>query len=234
MREITYEELKSTRKYVECKAIELMRSAEKNHAVVGVPYQNYRLYQVGDRLFYSVQTNTFKVIIDDFLIRAQTLMPEKFGTGEAKHVIDALYQINPIFDLDSFTEYLQKEKCTYVFESENGKVIDRILRLDLFRLLQKGKKDKFEFTGGLFHALKHFSKNGVNYSIGKGKLELNHPHELIQSIIEAFFVDKGKFENDKEYVVDKELDEIYNVKYVFHRQPETGVFFLNTVYKEPK
>lgn len=234
MNQKIYEELQNTRSYVKKKALELMNHEKKSYAVAGVPFQNYRLYKSNSRLFYSVQMNTFKVIVDDFLVRAQTITSEKFGTGEAKDVVEALYMINPMFGLDGFTDYLKNEKCTYIFESEAGVVVDRILRIDLFRLIQKAKNGKGEFTGGLLHALKHFSKQGINYSTGKCNYELDHPHQLIQMIVDAFFVDEGHFENENEYVVLKELDDNYHIKYVFYREQNTGVFFLNTIYKEPK
>jgi hypothetical protein len=44
--------------------------------------------------------------------------------------------------------------CAYIFEAENGDVVDRMLRLDLFRLLKRDKNGRHEFVGGLFHALK--------------------------------------------------------------------------------
>lgn len=234
MSQFTHDEFKRIRDFVKKKALHLMRHGEKNYAIVGVPYQNYKLYQIGERLFYSIQTNTFKVIVDDFLIRSQELTPEKFGTGDAIDVIEALLLINPIYDIETFTEFLGNEKCTYILESEKGAVLDRILRLDLFRILRPNEQNKNEFVGGLFHALKHFSKNGINYTTGKSNHELNHPHDLVREIIDAFFIEQGVFQTEQKYVVLKELNENYFVKYVFYRENNTGVFFLKTAYKRHK
>lgn len=215
MHQMTWEEFQKTRKYVEKKALELMGHEKKNHAVTGVPLQNYRIFQFSDRVFYSVQINTFQVIVDEFLLTAQKSTPEKFGTGEAYDVIEALRLINPMFDLNRFAEFLSHEKCAYIFEAENGTVVDSMLRLDLFRLLKRDKKDKNEFVGGLLHALKHFSKNGINYSTGKSNHEIAHPQILVGQIIDAFFSLKGTFETSDKYVVLKPYEEKYNLKINF-------------------
>jgi len=234
MHQMTPEEFIKTREYFEKKALELMSHEKKNDAVAGVPLQNYRVFQIDKRVFYSAQVNTFKVIADEFLLEAQKLTPEKFSTGEAYDVIEAVRLINPIFELQRFAEFLSHEKCAYIFEAENGEVVDRMLRLDLFRLLKLDKYGKNEFIGGLFHALKHFSKDGINYSTGKSQHEIAHPQALVREIIDAFFSLKGVFETPDQYVVLKPYNDKYNLKFVFYREEKTGVFFLKTVYKEPK
>lgn len=230
---MTNEEYHKTREYVQKKALELMSHENRNDAVTGVPLQNYRLFSIDDRFFYSVQGNTFKVVVDEFLMDAQESYPDNFGTGEAHDVIEALRLINPLCELQRFIEYLSHEQFTYVFEAPNGVVVDRILRIDLFRLLKPDKKGKNEFIGGLFHALKHFSKNGVNYSTGVGGHEIDSPQDLVREIVDAFFSLDGEYETPNEYVVLKPYDEGYNLKFVFYREVNTGVFFLKTVYKEP-
>jgi len=234
MYQMDRDEFSNTRQYVEKKALELMSHEKKNDAVTGVPLENYRIFQKDGRVFYSVQINTFKVLVDEFLLIAQQANPGKFGTGDAYDVIEAIRLVNPIFELNRFTEFLNHEKCAYVFEGEKGEVVDRILRLDLFRLIKIDKNGKNEFVGGLLHALKHFSKNGINYSTGKSAHDIAHPQHLIGEIIDAFFSTLGIFETPDEYIVLKSHDEKYNLKFVFYREENTGVFFLKTVYKEPK
>ena len=234
MHQMTWEEFQNTREYFEKKALGLMSHEKKNDAVTGVPLENYRTFPIDGRIFYSVQINTFKVIADEFLLVAQRLTPEKFGTGEAYDVIEAIRLVNPIFELQRFSEFLSHEICAYVFEAENGAVVDRMLRIDLFRHLKPAKTGKNEFVGGLLHALKHFSKNGINYSTGKSGHEIAHPQSLVREIIAAFFSLQGTFETPSQYVVLKPYDEEYNLKFVFYQEENTGVFFLNTVYKEPQ
>lgn len=234
MHQMTWDEFQNTRKYVEQKALQLMSHENKGHIVAGVPLENYRILQNDNRIFYSVQVNTFMVIVDQNLHKAQKATPEKFGTGEANDVIEAIRLTHPIFNFQEFVEFLSNEKCTYVFEAAEGQVVDRMLRLDLFRMLRPDEDGKNEFVGGLFHALKHFSKDGINYSTGKSSHELIRPQNLIDEIIVAFFSLTGVFETPNQYVILKPYNENYNLKFVFYREANTGVFFLKTVYKEPK
>src|SRR5690606_17377380 len=111
-----------------------------------------------------------------------------------------------------------KDKCTYVFESEGGEVLDRMLRLDLFRMIKSDKNGNSEFIGGLLHALKHFSKNGTNYSTGSSNHELYNPQELIGEIVNAFFTIDGVFETPDQYVVLRPYENDYNLKFVFYRE----------------
>jgi hypothetical protein len=233
---MTWEEFQKTRVYVEKKALNLMSHEKKNDTPTGVPVNNYRLFHKEGRTFYSVQINTFMVVADDYLREAQLRYPEKFGTGNAYDVIEALRLIQPLWfrDAQEMAEFLAKDKCTYVFESEGGEVIDRMLRLDLFRMIKNDKKGNPEFIGGLLHALKHFSKDGINYSTGSSNHELHNTQTLVGEIINAFFTIDGTFETPDQYVVLRPYENDYNLKFVFYREANTGVFFLKTVYKEPK
>lgn len=232
---MTWDEYQKTREYVEKKALDLMSHERKDHTPTGVPINNYRGFQANGRTFYSVQINTFKVVVDQYLPKAQMEYPHKFGTGEAYDIVEALRLIDPIFDnSEELANFFAEDKCTYVFEAEGGQVVDRILRIDLFRMIKSDKNGKQEFIGGLFHALKHFSKNDINYSTGSSKHELDTPQSLIGEIIFAFFTLDGIFETSDQYVVFRPYENDYNLKFVFYRECKTGVFFLNTVYKEPK
>ena len=229
---MTREEYQRTRKYVEAKALELMKREKKEHAITGVPLENYRVIQVEGRTFYIVQTNTFKFTMEEVLLRAQKSTPEKFGTGDAIDVIEAmrLQQTWPI-ELPAFAEFITSDKCAYVFESEFGYVKDKMLRLDLARLIRPNKnKEKNEFIGGLLHAFKHFSKEGINYSTGKSNHSLKHPYELVDQIVLAFFTAPGIFENQRDYIVKVPYMKKRKLKFVFYRQENTGIYFLKTTY----
>ena len=233
---MTWEEFKTTRAYVERKALELMSHEKKNDAVIGVPIDNYRFFHNGGRTFYSVQINTFMVVVDRYLLEAQRRFPEKFGTGNAYDVIEALRLIQPLSykNAEEMAKFFAKEKCAYVFESERGEIVDRMLRLDLFRIIKDDKNENPEFIGGLFHALKHFSKNGINYSTGKSNHELYSPQAFVEEIVNAFFTIDGVFETPDQYVVLRPYENDYDLKFVFYREENTKVFFLKTVYKVPR
>lgn len=86
--------------------MELMKSENKDHTITGVPLENYRVIQTEGRTFYIVQTNTFKFTMEEVLLRAQKITPEKFGTGDAYDVIEAMrLQQSWSMELTEFAEF---------------------------------------------------------------------------------------------------------------------------------
>jgi hypothetical protein len=231
MNEITMDDFIKIHNYFKKKTIELMDYEKNNDTATCVPPQNYLVFSGhSGRTFYSAQSNTFKSIVNELLIKAQQTTPEKFGTGEANDVLEAMRLLKPEFtDLKQFKEFLSHEQCTYVFEGEGGKVVDRMLRIDLFRLIKLATNGRNEFVGGLFHALKYFSRRGVNYSTGKNNQEIPHPQELIGQIINAFFCHEIDFLPPDIYIAEIPYGTI-RLKIFFYRKENTDVFFLDTVY----
>lgn len=109
-------------------------------------------------------------LLQEGIIEALESFPEKFGTGNAMDVVDALYEESVFKSLggkDRFIKFLAENACCYVvYENEEG--FNDILRLDTFRKVDErnGKQDVYEFTGGLMHVLKHLYE-GRNLAIGK-------------------------------------------------------------------
>lgn len=62
--------------------------------------------------------------------------------------------------------FLQNEQFACIIESKDGEIIDKILRIDLFRKLDVTDKREKEFTGGIVHCVKHFSIDNINLSTG--------------------------------------------------------------------
>lgn len=87
-------------------------------------------------------------------MEANIRYPVKFGTGNAKVVIEAIYNIEPTGDIEWFTKFLCSEQFCYVMKDKAGKIRNNILRIDLYRQLDERKDSNgWEFTGGIFHAL---------------------------------------------------------------------------------
>jgi len=228
---LTWEEFLKTREYIEKKALQLMDQDNKSVITAGVPIDNYTKYIIGDRIFYGIKANVFKVIIERHLIAAQKKFPKKFGTGNAKDVLKALYEIEPVFEFERYIEFLRNEQFVYLIEVKDSEIIDRILRLDLFRQIDLKTGGTYDFTGGLFHAFKHFSVNDVNLSTGNDNHNIWHPEHLIQYIAQAFFIENGKYESPTKYVTQIKLDPKYSLKFVFYLEKNTNVFFINTIHK---
>ena len=231
---MNWEEFQKTRKFIEDKSLALMKHETKGSAKAGFPIDNYARYFLHGRTFYCVKSNVFKAIIEEYLLRAQKQFPEKFGTGNAMDVIEALYNIEPTFDLERFVDFLQNEQFAYIIESKDGEIVDKILRIDLFRKLDEKHGGQKEFTGGIFHSLKHFSIENINLSTGKDINNILYPEQLLHMAAEAFFITEGKHKDASQLVSFVKLDDIYNLKFVFYLEQHTDVYFIQTIYKEGK
>lgn len=231
---MTWEEFQRTRQFIEEKALALMKHETKDAAKTGFPINNYRKYLVQGRTFYCIKSNVFKVIIEDYHQQAQKKYPEKFGTGNAIDVIEAIYNIYPIFDLERFTEFLCSEQFAYIIESKDGNIINKILRIDLFRQLDENEKGQKEFTGGIFHSFKHFSIDNINLSTGLDIHNIQYPEQLLHLATEAFFIAEGNHDNPKKLISFVHLDEKYDLKFVFYFEENTQVYFINTIHKVGK
>jgi hypothetical protein len=229
-----WEEFQKIREFINRKSLALMKHEGKDSATTGVVLDNHLKYIINGRTFYSVETNVFKGLVEGIYLQAHQKFPEKFGTNNANDVLEALYSIRPIFDLQRYTEFLRYEQFTYLFELVNGEVSEKVLRLDLFRQLNTNENGDPEFTGGLMHALKHFSVNGTNLSTGKDIHNINGPLFVIELILKAFFLNEGKFETPKKLVSKIAIDDRYDLKFVFYLEEITNVFFVKTIFKETK
>jgi len=227
-----WEEYQSIRESIKEKSIALMKHERKESATIGVLAENYTQYNINGRTFYSVKSNVFKHLIERFYFAAHKNFPDKFGTGNASDVIEALYKIQPVFDLLRYTEFLKYEQFAYLMEFSEGKVSDKVLRLDLFRKLDTNTNGNLEFTGGIMHVLKHFSIRGVNLSTGKDVNDITRPENVVDLIVRAFFIEEGVFENPKKFISRIVIDEKYCLKFVFYLEEKTNVFFLKTIFKE--
>lgn len=227
-----WDEFQKTRRYIEEKSAALMSHEKKEYAKVGVPLENYTQYKISSRIFYSVKSNVFKHLIETFYLEAHEKFPEKFGTNNANDVIEALYKVCPVYEIPEYIEFLKNEQFAYLIETEDDKVLDKIVRIDLFRKLDTNKEGFAEFTGGIMHLLKHFSVNNLNLSTGKELHNISHPEEIIELIVRAFFVERGEYETPTKFISRIDIDKIYRLKFVFYLEIKTKVFFIKTVHKE--
>ena len=225
------EEYKIVREFIKQKSVLLMDHEKNNHAKVGIAINNYELVVIGGKRFYVIPTNMFKAIIERNIIIACTTYPERFGTGNAKDVIKAIYDLEPWFTLERFIETLQTEQFCYVVEVIEGKLQEKLLRIDLYRDIKENKKEGFDFIGGIFHCYKHFSFQGVPLSINKEINDLKHPKELVYNIISAFFSGDVKEVEENTFVSEVKINDAENLRLVFYYEKNTEVYFVKTTHK---
>ena len=94
--------------------------------------------------FYLVFNGSFLRMIYDTLLNASKEHPEKFGTGDANDVIDALYDVSGFYgfgDKNRYIEFISENACCYIIYRNNKEFDNDILRIDLFRHVMPNKKD---------------------------------------------------------------------------------------------
>lgn len=229
---ISWEDFQASRDFIELKGMALMNHENKDGAKVGFPIQNYIAVQEGERTFYMVRSNVFMHLVDTMIIQAKDKFPEKFGTGNATDVIEALHSNYPYGNFEWYTEFLRDEQFCYIIENERGTFADKIPRIDLFRLLQDNEGGGKDFTGGLMHALKYFSHNDIPLSTGKGINNIIHINVLLVDIAIAFFTHPHIKEKRDNYVIKIPISDKYQLRIILYFEKNIGVYFINTVYKE--
>lgn len=169
------------------------------------------------------------------LLEAVTKFPERFGTGDAYDVVEAIRLVEPTFDnAERHAQFLQNEQFGFVMENNAGSIQKKVLRIDLFRHIKLGQSGKPEFIGGLLHAFKHFSYKGINLATGKDVNDISHPQQLIELAIRAFYMPEESEETAKEFIGRISLDENYWLKFSFFLEEVNEVYFINTIHKEKK
>src|SRR6202051_2449627 len=152
---------------MEHNALKLMHHEGKAFAKVSLDTSNYEEITISNRKFYTVSTPVFRAIITEVLLEATKKFPEKFGTNRTDTVLDALFHLDPVVRRENFESFLSQEQFCYVFEIIGDKINDRVLRIDLFRDTFTQPNGESEFRGGVLHAFKHYSYDGVRLSTGR-------------------------------------------------------------------
>lgn len=242
MKMITPNEYCALRAYMKPKLLELWNHEnevrkekgldELNSFQVGFPINEiYHYYAGGDHNFYIVFNVSCHRLLQEGILTALETFPEKFGTGNAMDVVDALYEVNgfnSFGDKDRYIKFLADNVCCYVvYANEEG--FGDILRLDTFRKVDErdGNQDVYDFTGGLLHVLKHFSYEGRNLAVGKDIHDLFDLEHLVYLIAMAFRLKEGE---GSLWTATQELNE-GPMKAVFYKEEETGIYFIMTYHR---
>jgi len=233
---MTWDDYQAAQAFLEKKSLGLMSHEKKEMAKTGFPFQYYSIYPIKGRIFYVPAPNTFRhIMTKDVLLEAVTKYPERFGTGDAYDVIEAIRLVEPTFDsVKRHAEFLQNEQFCFVMENSGGTIQDQVLRIDLFRDIKPNPSAKHEFVGGIFHGFKHFSYKGINLATGNDINDIYHPEQIIGLAIKAFYMPEEKEQTAKGFIGRISLDEKYWLKFSFYLEQVNGVHFINTIYKEKK
>jgi hypothetical protein len=200
----------------------------------GFPITNIFKCGNADKCYYLIFNNAFLNLVNGQLETATKWYPTLFGTGNPHDVIHALYKTSgfcPTLDESVYEEFLANKTC-YVIYKRNAQLCDDILRIDLFRFIDVGRDGREDFIGGLLHALKHYSINGINLSINQDQNDISNVPQVIELIAEAFESREKDEEKENDYIAFRQLDGTHRLKFVFYYEQESGVFFISTSRKE--
>lgn len=186
-----------------------------------------------DTQFYMIFNSTFLRVIYHGIQSALQEFPDKFGTGNASDIIEALYNVSGykrFGTIEDYIQFLNEHLCCYIVYREKDAYSDDILRVDLLRQIVPNKNDetKKDFVGGLLHTLKHFSIENQNLSTGTYVHNVFDIHHLMYLIAMSFRLRSGE---GCKYKAVQELSDGKMLAF-FYRESESGIFFLNSYYKK--
>ena len=187
-------------------------------------------FDIGNKqIMYMIPYLPFYNFLVYHLPKALYNYPNLFGNKDAKDVISAVYRVSGYDKIGSIEDYQQSlidnAYCYFLLREVNGELKNKIFRLDLFRQILTNDKDGYDFAGGLMHAFRHCSWNGMKLSSGNGEAELNYlwdlPVMLGRAILTAKDYDNGTTTFEDE-------NRIWQIKY--HIDPDTKVYYLKTAF----
>ena len=231
-------EYKQLQEKVKTISLALMKHENKNYSKAGFPVNNYKKILIDAKEYFCVGTNIFIGIVEEVLTSATKQFPKNFGSDNAVSVVHTINKnriLHP--NTKNAIQHFATENFMWIFDSLENSPENKILRIDLYRKLEKikSKKRKWEFIGGLFHALKHFSIQNRPLSTGTDINNIQNVQQLIFLIATAFFTSPGKFQEDEEtYILFLELNEKYVLKMIFYLEKKTGIYFIKTIHKKKK
>ena len=193
-------------------------------------------YKMDNIVFYFACNYSFLKVVENNLLAARKKSPELFGTGDAQHILDALYKESGQYcSIEEYSEYLRNYACCYVLlETSNQGLSSSVLRIDLYRQLFLNKKNPgdLEFIGGFLHILDHFSIDGKNLATGNDINDISDIDDVFIYIVKAFLNCEGKKEKEIKVKVQMKTGKL--LKCVFFWDNEKGVYYLTTIHRVKK
>lgn len=156
--------------------------------------------------------------------------PHLFGTKDAKDVMSAVYSVSGYDKIGSIDDYqsslIDNAYCYFLLRNANGRLSNKIFRLDLFRHILHNDKNGHDFDGGLMHAYRHCSWNGMKLSSDKGEAALNYLWDLPLFVGKAILTDNES--EQKSSTTFEDDGRVWQIKY--HIDPDTKVYYLKTAF----
>ncbi len=229
--QMTKKELLNIREFINNKSILLMKAEKRSFAKSGFDLSHYSEIEYAGRKFVFISTNVFYQILNSVLIEACEKYPEYFGKDDVNKVLEALYRIENVGTMNQFSDFLKTEQFAWFLELVDERVISHVLRIELFRQVDKLKNDesKNEFTGGVFHSFKHFTYKGIPLSTKKENKEIKHPKSIIGYLIQGFFFAELKMKSKNKYESKINLPDGRKLYFSFYKEKIASIYFVNSI-----
>lgn len=188
-------------------------------------------FDIGNnQIMYMIPYLPFYNFLVYHLPQALYTYPDLFGTKDAKDVISALFSVSGYDKIGCIDDYqhslIDNANCYFLLRNANGELNNKIFRLDLFRYIISNDRNVYDFIGGLMHAYRHCSWNGMKLSSGNGETSLNYLWDLPLFIGKDILTD-GKSEQ-KCTTTFEEDGRVWQINY--HIDPDTKVYYLKTAF----
>ena len=154
-----------------------------------------------------------------------------FEGGNAIQVLENMYNLSIEKQAGKSFEYyidnVRTESCCYIIYNNGDVYDDKILRVDLFRKLDF-VNEKADFSGGLFHALKHFTLEKVNKTHRNFITDIE---ELMYYSAYAFFIGEISPSLDENTIIKmiKNPRHYSSIRFVYFHEPDSNVSFIKTI-----
>ena len=237
MRIVTLEEYNELKPIIKKKMIRLAEHEDKDSFTAQTAINNCYVRKLSENLqLFQLFSLGFIPVIEQDYINALKETPGCFGTFDAKDVIHALYTQAKkhywVWDEERYEDYLSNEIFCLLICKKNGGFLDEILRIDLFRHIKPSKDYPgcFDFEGGIFHALKHFSVEEQCASILPNQnVVLYDAEQLIWPIAKAFY--EGIWEKGEKAKTFNTCTTYLNKLFIlgFYKEDDSNVAFVNTL-----
>lgn len=230
---MTSENIRQFIKDIDTISVDIATSEGKEH-YLGHPalkylYSGKLSYKDKDCQYFIYPCKIFnELIMEEKIMDVVKQMPDLFGTNKTEDVLRGLHKMlatNLPFEV--YAEMISKEQFAFIGEWSDNKLIrEKILRLDLYRL-----NHNYVFTGGLFHAFRHFNLQGYALTTCMGEYKLSWIRHFIVALLKAFLCqDLDKDPEDTNRYISKIQQECHTFKFVFYYNKEAKVYFLDTAH----
>ena len=188
-------------------------------------------FDIGNNQFmYLIPYTSFYNFLVYHLPQALYNYPDLFGTKNAIDVISALYGVSGYDKIGSIDDYqyslIDNAYYYFLLRNANVRLSNKIFRLDLFRHILHNDKNGHDFDGGLMHAYRHCSWNGMKLSSDKGEAALNYLWDLPLFVGKAILTDNES--EQKSSTTFEDDGRVWQIKY--HIDPDTKVYYLKTAF----